>query len=155
MPHSGLGVFRICRNKIPEDKHRFTPNDALFLAIAGIWWEQTGNLPPASTLLTTASGPDVEPIHIAKLPCFGRMTGRRGSTSKNQRPNYCGRFLRARCRLKQRVRGAAKGIAGAATTFARLRVADYRERRTARPLAAETIIWLLKNSARGARNCLL
>jgi putative SOS response-associated peptidase YedK len=38
-------------------------NNAPFMAIAGIWREQAGNQPPAFTMLTTAPGPDVEPIH--------------------------------------------------------------------------------------------
>jgi putative SOS response-associated peptidase YedK len=55
--------FEFTGTKSPKTKHRFTLNDAPFMAIAGIWRDQTGNLPPAFTLLTTAPGPDVEPIH--------------------------------------------------------------------------------------------
>jgi putative SOS response-associated peptidase YedK len=55
--------FEFTGTKSPRTKHRFTLNDAPFMAIAGIWREQAGNLPPAFALLTTAPGPDVEPIH--------------------------------------------------------------------------------------------
>jgi putative SOS response-associated peptidase YedK len=55
--------FEFTGTKSPKTKHRFTLNDAPFMAIAGIWREQTGNLPPAFALLTTAPGPDVKPIH--------------------------------------------------------------------------------------------
>ena len=62
MPHSSIGDF-LTGTKSLKTKHRFTLNDAPFMAMAGIWRDQTGNLPPAFTLLTTAPGPDVEPIH--------------------------------------------------------------------------------------------
>jgi putative SOS response-associated peptidase YedK len=55
--------FEFTGSKSPKTKHRFTLNDASFMAIAGIWREQTGNKPPAFTMLTTEPGPDVAPIH--------------------------------------------------------------------------------------------
>ncbi len=59
--------FEFTGAKSPKTKHRFTLNDAPFMAIAGIWREQTGNKPPAFTMLTTAPGPDVEPIHNRQI----------------------------------------------------------------------------------------
>ena len=59
--------FEFTGSKSPKTKHRFTLNDAPFMAIAGIWREQQGNQPPAFTMLTTAPGPDVEPIHNRQI----------------------------------------------------------------------------------------
>jgi putative SOS response-associated peptidase YedK len=55
--------FEFTGSKSPKTKHRFMLRDAPFMAIAGIWREQPGNRPPAFTMLTTAPGPDVAPIH--------------------------------------------------------------------------------------------
>jgi putative SOS response-associated peptidase YedK len=55
--------FEFTGAKSPKAKHRFTLNDAPFMAIAGIWREQQRNQPPAFTMLTTAPGPDVRPFH--------------------------------------------------------------------------------------------
>ncbi len=55
--------FEFTGTKYPKAKHRFTLNDAPFLAIAGIWREGQGNHPPAFTMLTTMPGPDVGPFH--------------------------------------------------------------------------------------------
>ncbi|WP_105370724.1 SOS response-associated peptidase [Neorhizobium huautlense] len=55
--------FEFTGTKYPKAKHRFTLNDAPFLCIAGLWREGQGNQPPAFTMLTTAPGPDVAPIH--------------------------------------------------------------------------------------------
>ncbi|WP_117195993.1 SOS response-associated peptidase [Rhizobium terrae] len=55
--------FEFTGTKYPKAKHRFTLNDAPFLCIAGLWREGQGNQPPAFTMLTTAPGPDVVPIH--------------------------------------------------------------------------------------------
>jgi putative SOS response-associated peptidase YedK len=55
--------FEFTGTKYPKAKHRFTLNDAAFMAIAGIWREGQGNHPPAFAMLTTEPGPDVEPYH--------------------------------------------------------------------------------------------
>ena len=55
--------FEFTGAKSPKTKHRFTLNDAPFMAIAGLWREQKGNQPPAFTMLTTAPGADVQPFH--------------------------------------------------------------------------------------------
>jgi putative SOS response-associated peptidase YedK len=55
--------FEFTGKKYPKAKHRFTLNDAPFLAIAGLWRPGLGNHPPAFTMLTTEPGPDVEPYH--------------------------------------------------------------------------------------------
>ncbi|CCF17849.1 conserved protein of unknown function, probable insertion sequence of unknown affiliation [Pseudorhizobium banfieldiae] len=64
--------FEFTGTKYPKAKHRFTLKDAPFLCIAGLWRDvgreaagegEKSNQPPAFTMLTTAPGPDVAPIH--------------------------------------------------------------------------------------------
>ena len=55
--------FEFTGTKYPKAKHRFTLNDAPFMAIASLWRDSVGNQPPSFTMLTTAPGPDVAPIH--------------------------------------------------------------------------------------------
>jgi putative SOS response-associated peptidase YedK len=55
--------FEFTGKKYPKAKHRFTLNDAPFMAIAGLWREGQGNQPPTFTMLTTATGPDVALYH--------------------------------------------------------------------------------------------
>ncbi len=59
--------FEFSGTKYPKTKHRFTLNDAPFLAIAGIWREGKGNQPPAFTMLTTEPGSDVLPYHNRQI----------------------------------------------------------------------------------------
>lgn len=59
--------FEFTGTKYPKAKHRFTLNDAPFMAIAGLWREGEGNQPPSFTMLTTAPGPDVAPIHNRQI----------------------------------------------------------------------------------------
>jgi len=59
--------FEFTGKKYPKAKHRFTLNDARFMAIAGIWREGQGNQPPAFTMLTTEPGLDVAPIHNRQI----------------------------------------------------------------------------------------
>ncbi|CDM60550.1 MULTISPECIES: SOS response-associated peptidase [Rhizobium] len=59
--------FEFSGKKYPKAKHRFTLNDAPFMAIAGIWRDGHGNQPPAFTMLTTAPGPDVKPYHDRQI----------------------------------------------------------------------------------------
>lgn len=55
--------YEFTGSKYPKTKHRFSLNDAPFMAIASLWREGEGNQPPAFTMLTTEPGPDVAPIH--------------------------------------------------------------------------------------------
>ncbi len=59
--------FEFTGTKYPKAKHRFTLNDAPFMAIAGLWREGQGNQPPSFTMLTTEPGPDVAPIHSRQV----------------------------------------------------------------------------------------
>jgi putative SOS response-associated peptidase YedK len=59
--------FEFTGKKYPKAKHRFTLDDAPFLAIAGIWRETTTGAPPAFAMLTTSPGPDVEPYHSRQI----------------------------------------------------------------------------------------
>ena len=53
--------------KYPQTKHRFTLNDATFMAIAGIWREAQGNHAASFAMLTTEPGPDVKPYHDRQI----------------------------------------------------------------------------------------
>ena len=55
--------FEFTGTKYPKTKHRFTLNDAPFLAIAGLWREAEGNQAASFTMLTTSPGPDIAPFH--------------------------------------------------------------------------------------------
>lgn len=55
--------FEFTGKKYPKTKHRFTLNDAPFLAIAELWREGLGNHPASFTMLTTSPGPDITPYH--------------------------------------------------------------------------------------------
>jgi putative SOS response-associated peptidase YedK len=59
--------FEFTGKRYPKAKHRFTLNDAPFLAIAGLWKEGKAGSPPAFTMLTTSPGPDVEPYHSRQI----------------------------------------------------------------------------------------
>ncbi len=59
IPASAFSEFT--GKKYPKAKHRFTLNDASFLAIAGIWREGKANASPVFTMLTTEPGPAVGP----------------------------------------------------------------------------------------------
>ena len=59
--------FEFTGAKSPKTKHRFALNDAPFMAIAGLWREQQGNLPPAFAMLTTVPGADVQPFHLRQV----------------------------------------------------------------------------------------
>ena len=55
--------FEFTGKKYPKAKHRFTLNNAPFVAIAGLWRETKGKNAPAFTMLTTEPGEDVKPYH--------------------------------------------------------------------------------------------
>ena len=57
--------FEFTGKKYPKAKHRFTLNDAPFMAVAGIWREQGGK--PAFAMLTTEPGEDIEPYHNRQI----------------------------------------------------------------------------------------
>lgn len=59
--------FEFTGAKYPKAKHRFTLNYAPFLCIAGLWKPGQGNQPDAFTMLTTAPGADVKPIHDRQM----------------------------------------------------------------------------------------
>ena len=59
--------FEFTGTKYPKAKHRFTLNDAPFLAIAGLWREGQGNQLATFTMLTTRPGPDVLPYHNRQI----------------------------------------------------------------------------------------
>ena len=59
--------FEFTGKTYPKAKHRFTLNDAPFMAIAGLWRVGQGNQPPAFTMLTTRPGADVGPYHIRQV----------------------------------------------------------------------------------------
>jgi putative SOS response-associated peptidase YedK len=56
------GFFEFTGSKYPKAKHRFTLKDSPVMGIAGLWNEDAdGAL--SFTMLTTAPGPDIAPIH--------------------------------------------------------------------------------------------
>ncbi|RWL15139.1 MAG: SOS response-associated peptidase [Mesorhizobium sp.] len=55
--------FEFTGKKYPKAKHRFTLNDAAFMAIAGIWREGADGSSPAFAMLTTEPGPDIVSYH--------------------------------------------------------------------------------------------
>ncbi|PZV36429.1 SOS response-associated peptidase [Mesorhizobium kowhaii] len=55
--------FEFTGKKYPKAKHRFTLNDAPFMAIAGIWREGADSSISAFAMLTTEPGPDIVPYH--------------------------------------------------------------------------------------------
>lgn len=57
------GFFEFTGKKYPKAKHRFTLNDAPFMAIAGIWREGPDGTAPAFAMLTTEPGPDIAAYH--------------------------------------------------------------------------------------------
>ena len=59
--------FEFTGSTYPKTKHRFTLNDAPFMAIAGIYRDGEPGRPPNFTMLTTAPGPDVAPYHDRQI----------------------------------------------------------------------------------------
>jgi len=56
------GFFEFTGSKYPKTKHRFALKDSPVMGIAGLWSEDPdGSL--SFTMLTTAPGPDIAPIH--------------------------------------------------------------------------------------------
>jgi putative SOS response-associated peptidase YedK len=63
----GSAFFEFTGKKNQKAKHRFTLADHPMMAIAGLWREGNDNQPPSFTMLTTAPGPDVAPIHDRQI----------------------------------------------------------------------------------------
>jgi putative SOS response-associated peptidase YedK len=59
--------FEFTGAKSPKTKHRFTLADERPFCVAGLWKPCEGNQPDAFTMLTTAPGPDVAPIHARQI----------------------------------------------------------------------------------------
>ncbi|MBN8900192.1 MAG: SOS response-associated peptidase family protein, partial [Rhodospirillales bacterium] len=58
--------------KPPKSKWRFTKAGEDWFCFAGLWRPATGETPEAFTLLTTAPGPDVAPIHDRQMVVLER-----------------------------------------------------------------------------------
>ncbi|MBV8912818.1 MAG: SOS response-associated peptidase [Acetobacteraceae bacterium] len=58
--------------KAPKSKWRFTKTGADWFCFAGLWRPAAGEVPEAFTLLTTAPGPDVAPIHDRQMVVLER-----------------------------------------------------------------------------------
>jgi putative SOS response-associated peptidase YedK len=58
--------------KPPKSKWRFTKAGEDWFCFAGLWRPATGETPEAFTLLTTAPGPDVVPIHERQMVVLER-----------------------------------------------------------------------------------
>ncbi|QQR35162.1 SOS response-associated peptidase [Devosia oryziradicis] len=56
------GFFEFTGTKYPKTKHRFVLRDSPVMGIAGLWSED-GEGALSFTMLTTAPGPDIAPIH--------------------------------------------------------------------------------------------
>lgn len=56
----------------PKAKWKFTKADEDWFCFAGLWWPGTADAPEAFTLLTTAPGPDVAPIHDRQMVVLER-----------------------------------------------------------------------------------
>jgi hypothetical protein len=58
--------------KSPKSKWRFTKAGEDWFCFAGLWRPAAGDVPEAFTLLTTAPGPDVAPIHDRQMVVLER-----------------------------------------------------------------------------------
>lgn len=59
-------------SKSPKSKWRFTRTGEEWFCFAGLWRPETAESPAAFTLLTTAPGPDVAPIHNRQMVVLQR-----------------------------------------------------------------------------------
>ena len=64
--------FEFTGTKTPKSKWRFTKTGEDWFCFAGLWRPATGDVPEAFTLLTTAPGPDVAPIHDRQMVVLER-----------------------------------------------------------------------------------
>ena len=58
--------------KAPKEKWKFTKAGEDWFCFAGLWRPAAGDVPEAFTLLTTAPGPDVAPIHDRQMVVLER-----------------------------------------------------------------------------------
>lgn len=59
--------YELTGAKSPKSKWRFTKTGKDWFCFAGLWRPATDRTPDAFTLLTTAPGPDVAPIHDRQM----------------------------------------------------------------------------------------
>ncbi len=64
--------FEFTGTKSPKSKWRFTKTGEDWFCFAGLWRPATDDTPEAFTLLTTAPGPDVAPIHDRQMVVLER-----------------------------------------------------------------------------------
>ena len=64
--------FEFTGAKSPKSKWRFTKAGEDWFCFAGLWRPATDDAPEAFTLLTTAPGPDVAPIHDRQMVVLDR-----------------------------------------------------------------------------------
>ena len=70
VPASHFYEFRGAR--APKEKWKFTLNGEPWFCFAGLWREETDGVAESFTLLTTAPGPDVAPIHNRQMAVLPR-----------------------------------------------------------------------------------
>lgn len=68
--------FEFTGTKSPKSKWRFTRTGEDWFCFAGLWRPATSDAPAAFTLLTTAPGPDVAPIHDRQMVVLERADWR-------------------------------------------------------------------------------
>jgi putative SOS response-associated peptidase YedK len=71
--------FEFTGAKSPKSKWRFTMAGAAWFCFAGLWRSAAGDWPDAFTILTTAPGADVAPIHGRQVCSSPILTGWPGS----------------------------------------------------------------------------
>ncbi|HVX36154.1 MAG TPA: SOS response-associated peptidase, partial [Hyphomicrobium sp.] len=59
--------FEFTGKRSPKSKWKFTKAGEEWFCFAGLWRPGNGDVPEAFTLLTTAPGPDVAPIHNRQM----------------------------------------------------------------------------------------
>ncbi len=64
--------FEFTGKRSPKSKWKFTKTGDEWFCFAGIWRPENGDVPEAFTLLTTAPGPDVAPIHDRQMVVLER-----------------------------------------------------------------------------------
>ena len=72
LPRAGFALLRVHRDEVAEIKWRFTKAGEDWFCFAGLWRPAAGEVPEAFTLLTTAPGPDVAPIHDRQMVVLER-----------------------------------------------------------------------------------
>jgi putative SOS response-associated peptidase YedK len=64
--------FEFTGKRSPKSKWKFTKAGEDWFCFAGLWRPANGDMPEAFTLLTTAPGPDVAPIHDRQMVVLER-----------------------------------------------------------------------------------